>query len=94
MNLYNQKMMTLVQSLKDILPKTDDKADPKAAAAAKKDRCTTFNTCTTEMKCDWEVANPGRNCQRKHECSWCRTNLQQGYKHQVWKCMKKQSASQ
>ena len=66
-------------------------ADPKAG---KKERCTTFNTCTTEMKCDYEVANPGRTCLRKHECSWCRSNLQQGYKHQAWKCMKKQAADQ
>ena len=64
--------------------------DPKTT---RKDRCTTFNSCTTEMKCDYEVANPGRTCQKKHECSWCRNNLQQGYKHQEWKCLKKQAAS-
>ena len=71
--------------------KVGDAADPKAG---KKDRCTTFNTCTIENKCDYEVANPGRTCLRKHECSWCRSNLQQGYKHQAWKCMKKQAADQ
>ena len=62
--------------------------------APKKDRCTTFNTCMTEMKCEYEVSNPGRTCQRKHECTWCRKNLQQGYKHQEWKCLKKQAANQ
>ena len=60
----------------------------------KKERCTTFNTCTTEGKCDYEVANPGRSCNRKHECSWCRSNLQQSYKHQASKCLKKQTADQ
>ena len=59
----------------------------------RKDRCTTFNSCTTEMKCDYEVANPGRTCQRKHECSWCRNNLQQGFKHQESKCQKKLAAN-
>jgi hypothetical protein len=60
----------------------------------RKERCTTFNTCTTEMKCDYEVSNPGRTCLKKHECSWCRANLQQGFKHQVSKCLKKQAAGQ
>ena len=68
------------------------KEDPKVTAT-KKDRCTTFNTCTTDMKCDYEVSNPGRTCLRKHECNWCRTNLQLGYKHQELKCLKKQAAS-
>ena len=62
--------------------------------AGKKERCITFNNCTTEGKCDYEVANPGRTCNRKHECSWCRNNLQQSYKHQAWKCLKRQAADQ
>ena len=71
-----------------------EREDPSRVPTTRKDRCTTFNTCTTEMKCDYEVANPGRTCVKKHECSWCRTNLQQGYKHQVLKCLKKQAAGQ
>ena len=71
------------------------KEDPtNLPSTTKKDRCTTFNTCTTEMKCSYEVSNPGRTCVKKHECSWCRTNLQQSYKHQEWKCQKKQAAGQ
>ena len=71
--------------------KVGEVADPKTV---KRDRCTTFNTCTTEMKCDYEVANSNRTCLKKHECSWCRSNLQQGFRHQVWKCLKKQAAGQ
>ena len=54
-----------------------------------KQLCTTFNKCTTSGKCDYEVANPGRSCQRRHECSWCRNNLGQGNKHQERECRKK-----
>ena len=72
--------------------KVGDILDPKTAG--RKERCPTFNTCSTEMKCDYEVANSSRTCLKKHECSWCRTNLQQGFKHQVWKCLKKQAAGQ
>ena len=51
--------------------------------------CSTYNNCTTENKCDYEVAHPGRSCLRKHECSWCRKNMSRGHHHQVWKCPKK-----
>ena len=75
-------------------PRAPMKKKQEDTLVPKKDRCSTFNTCMTEMKCDYEVSNPGRTCQRKHECSWCRKNLQQGYKHQEWKCQKKQAAGQ
>ena len=75
-------------------PRTSLKKKPEDPKVTKKDLCTSFNTCTTENKCNYEVANPGRTCVRKHECSWCRANLQQGYKHQESKCQKKQAASQ
>ena len=68
-----------VQRLEPKKPKVDDK----------KDICLTFNKCTTENKCDYEVANPNRTCQRKHECSWCRLNKNQSWKHQEWKCRNK-----
>ena len=53
--------------------------------------CTTYNKCETKGKCDYEVNNPGKTCQRKHECSWCRSNLNQGNRHQAWECKKKES---
>ena len=54
-----------------------------------KERCKTYNTSTAENKCDYEVNNPGRTCILKHECSWCRENLKQGFKHQLSRCRKK-----
>ena len=63
-----------------------DNADPTKKAP----NCTTFNSCTTEKKCDYEVGHPGKVCQRKHECSYCRKHLNKGNKHQAWKCPNKQ----
>ena len=55
--------------------------------------CTTYNKCSTKGKCDYEVANPDKSCQRKHECSWCRTNLGQSYRHQASECNKRKEAA-
>ena len=53
--------------------------------------CTTYNKCTTKGKCEYEVTNPEKSCQRKHECSWCKSNLGQSNKHQAWECKKKEA---
>ena len=66
--------------------------DPKKPPLAdKKELCTTYNKCTTENKCEYEVTHPDKTCLRKHECSWCRINKRQGWKHQAWKCKNKES---
>ena len=54
-----------------------------------KDRCRTYNTCKTDDKCDYEVSHPDKKCLLKHECTWCKTNLRQSFKHQEWNCKKK-----
>ena len=53
--------------------------------------CTTYNKCTTDGKCDYEVTS-GRSCLRKHECSWCRKNKNTSQKHQESKCPSKTAA--
>jgi hypothetical protein len=65
----------------------------RAATLEKKDVCTTYNKCKTEGKCDYEVANPDKSCQRKHECSFCREKKKQSWKHQAWNCKNKPSDS-
>ena len=69
--------------------KSDVKDKEREPDTRKKKLCTTYNTCTTEYKCDYEVTNPDKECQRLHECSWCRKNLKQGFKHQESRCKKK-----
>ena len=64
----------------------------QAKVTADKPLCTTYNKCTTEGKCDYEVSS-GRACIRKHECSWCRKNKKQGNKHQETKCTYKVAAA-
>ena len=53
--------------------------------------CTTYNRCETKGKCEYELNNPDKKCQRKHECSWCRSNLSQGNRHQAWECKKREA---
>ena len=64
--------------------KLEDKSD-------KKEICATYNKCTTENKCDYEVQNPGKTCQRKHECSWCKAKKNQSWKHQESRCKNKEA---
>ena len=51
--------------------------------------CTTWNTCTTDRKCQYELEHPDRACLRKHECSHCRATKNQCHRHQAWKCPNK-----
>ena len=66
-------------------PKPPKKDKPKSATDSDKPLCTTYNKCSTEGKCDYEVST-GRSCIRKHECSWCRRNKKQSNRHQESKC--------
>ena len=59
-----------------------------------RESCTTYNKCTTEGKCDYEVQHPDKTCQRKHECTWCKINKKQSWKHQALRCKFKESAGQ
>ena len=71
--------------------KTNDFKEKKKGDSDKPERlCTSYNNCTTDNKCEYEVNNPGRSCQRKHECSYCRKHFKQGCRHQEVKCIKKQ----
>ena len=55
----------------------------------KKDICPSYNKCSSENKCDYEVANPTKSCWRRHECTWCRTNKNQSWNHQESRCRNK-----
>ena len=61
-------------------------SDPKKV---EKSRCSTYNTCKTEGKCEYEVTNPDKKCILKHECSWCKEKFKQSWRHQEWNCKKK-----
>ena len=79
-----------------LLAQMDCQRQTSAKSTNKKDGenmkvCTTYNKCTTKGKCDYEVTNPEKSCQRKHECSWCKSNLGQSNRHQAWECKKKEA---
>ena len=67
-------------------PRPAKTKDPAKSTKSDDLVCTTYNRCTTEGKCNYEIANPGRSCQRKHECSWCKKNKNQSLKHQESRC--------
>ena len=64
----------------------NNKQEDKPVAKA---RCTTYNTCKTEDKCEYELSHPDKKCILKHECNWCKTNTKQSWKHQEWNCKRK-----
>ena len=68
--------------------KTEQKQSDK-----EKSSCTTYNSCLTKGKCEYEVKYPDKTCQRRHECLFCKTNFGQSFKHQSWDCRKKEAAS-
>jgi hypothetical protein len=70
-------------------PREPKKAGTGTGTGEKKDVCSTYNKCKTEGKCEYEVAHPGKTCQRKHECSFCREKKKQSWKHQSWNCQNK-----
>ena len=48
--------------------------------------CTTWNTSTVEGKCDWEVQNEGKACDRRHDCTWCKEKGKRSLFHQRTFC--------
>ena len=63
----------------------------KEAPPVARARCPSFNSCKSKDKCEYEVSNPDKKCQFKHECSWCKTNLKQTWRHQEWNCQNKKN---
>ena len=74
------------------LPKYEPRKVKETKETEKKELCSSYNKCTTENKCDYEVANPTKTCLRKHECTWCRANKNQSWSHQASKCRNKRAA--
>ena len=76
-------------------PRPPPRSDPPKRllnVVEKKDLCTSYNTCTTEGKCDYEVANPDKKCIKKHECSYCMKQKKQSWRHQAARCRAKAEA--
>ena len=63
--------------------------ETKEKQTAARARCTTYNTCKSDDKCEYEVSHPDKKCVLKHECSWCKEKLKQSWRHQEWNCKKK-----
>ena len=71
------------------------KKEPRLAGAGQQDTptpptiCPKWGSCTVEDKCQWEVDNPGRSCNRSHHCGFCLKKFKQTRKHKENECRKK-----
>ena len=67
-----------------LAPKT-----PKAPGP-QKSTCYNYNTVSNEdQKCAFEVANPGKRCNRTHSCSHCLLSLNKFFNHRAMDCERK-----
>ena len=80
---------TIVAAQMDF-PRPVPKFQKEQVKVPEKSFCITYNKCATEGKCQYEVDNPTKTCQRKHECSWCKINLKRSIKHQAIRCKNKE----
>jgi len=55
--------------------------------------CSKWSSCEVENKCQYEVDNPGRTCNRPHYCTFCQKTFKQSRKHKEADCRKKASHS-
>ena len=60
----------------------------------KKRNCTTWNSSSTEGKCEYEVQYDGRSCSRRHECSWCKEKGKKSLGHQRSFCRQRLAAGE
>ena len=56
--------------------------------------CPKWGSCEVEDKCQWEVDNPGKSCNRSHHCSFCLKKFKQTRKHKETDCRKKGEAGE
>ena len=71
--------------------KEDDKKD---GAKVSRRPCTSWNTSTVEGKCDWEVQNEGKTCDRRHDCTWCKEKGKRSLFHQRTFCRQRLAAGE
>ena len=56
--------------------------------------CTTWNSSQVENKCQFEIDFEGRECDRKHECSWCKEKNRRSLPHQRSFCRQRLAAGE
>ena len=71
--------------------KEEDKRD---LAKVPRRLCTTWNTSTVEGKCEWEVQNEGKSCDRRHDCTWCKEKGKRNLFHQRTFCRQRLAAGE
>ena len=76
------------------VPKQPKDEDGKPKEETKKKTCNTWNSSSTEGKCEFEVQYEGRSCSRRHECSWCKEKGKKSLGHQRSFCRQRLAAGE
>ena len=84
----------LMAAEKELAFKPKKKDDEKKPKDEKKKTCTTWNSSVVEGKCEYEVQNEGKICNRRHECSWCKDKGKTSLRHQRSFCRLRISAEE
>ena len=79
---------------KTIVEKKPDKKVEKGKDGKDKRLCTTWNSSEVENKCKFEVNYEGRECNNKHECSWCKEKHGRSLPHQRNFCRQRITAGE
>ena len=78
-NITSKMNPTNMMQAIEAVPKTEVKKkepwkeDPKKKFGDEGPPCSKWNACEVKGKCQYEVDNPGKNCNRPHICSYCFT---------------------
>ena len=90
--MHPTNMMQAMSAHPKTAPKQQEKVKPVNASDAPPPPgpvCSKWSTCETEDKCQYEVENPGRTCNRPHYCTFCNRKFMQRRKHKESECRKK-----
>ena len=91
---HPHELMAAQTELAPKLKPKDPKELKKPKEGKEKPTCTTWNSSEVENKCKYEVENEGRECNRKHECSWCKENHKRSLPHQRSFCRQRINAGE
>jgi len=66
---------SMMQAIEAVPKPEIKKKDDKAKKSEDGPPCSKWNSCDVKGKCNYEVENPGKTCNRPHICSYCYTKF-------------------
>ena len=92
--MHPTNMMQAMVAYPKVTPFKQDKFGPKNTANSQLDAtpgpvCSKWADCDVDDKCQYEVENPRRTCNRPHYCTYCLKKFKQTRRHKEADCRKK-----